>query len=321
MFAVFGLGLLWTSHARAESPDLPVELEWSAPKQCPSREGVLERVQRVAIVADSDRLRIDVSATITSRDSAFELVIVVREDGVEDARTARSTKCEALADAAAIIIATALNSSRNATPPSAPSPPSLALTTAPMRETTKAPLREPPAAEFRHAAIGIGLAALFDFGTLPRPTSAVEANVALELERYRIGLAGALFRQEQTFDASLATGADFDLYAIGAYGCWTPRLGAIRVGPCGAIDLTQMRVEGYGIRHPGVSRVLYPTVRPGLMAEARMGRFVGLFARVDAAFAIGVPDVIVTTSAGDLVLHQVGVPALRITLGTSFSAP
>jgi len=328
VLVAFGCASLAAPSVHADETRLPFELEWQAPAECPTRDLVLEKVRRLVDVREGPHeARIEAHASIRRRAASFELAITVREGGVEDARVLRSPTCGVLADAAAIMLATALDESRRSAagveatrPTDTPRPAEVVVP--PRRERApSAPGRAAPAARTTPGGLHdafLGAGAVFDFGTLPRPASGLEVSASVEIGVLRTGITAAIHRgQRQTFASFGQAGADFGLQTAGVFGCWIAGHGRFRFGPCGATDLTHMRAEGFGIRRPGVSRALFPTLRVGLLSETRVGSRFSVFARADASFALGAPSVVITTTASRFAVHDVDLPALRLTVGAS----
>ena len=166
------------------------------------------------------------------------------------------------------------------------------------------------------AAVGIGAGALFDFGTLPRPTAGLELAVHVDIDRWRLAVAGSLWQtREQAFAERTPGGARFEVFTFGGFACWTPLGERLRVGGCAELDITRLQISGFGIRRPSSARGTWPTARAGLIAEARLSPSASVFFRTDAAFALAVPRIVLTTVGDAVSLHEVGSPAFHLTIG------
>ena len=90
-----------------------LRLEWRAPDSCPSRERLLARTQELLGHAPEaglkGELQLDARATELSRDS-WQLDLSSRSDGgIPTSRSVKATSCAELADAAALLIALAID--------------------------------------------------------------------------------------------------------------------------------------------------------------------------------------------------------------------
>ncbi len=315
--------------AKAEAPAIALDLEWRANYAgCPSRSVVLERIRQLHATDSTTSQGIRGQAEVTRKNGRFVLVVRVQSGDVEDTRTAESESCSALGEAAAIILATAIDASRGRDA-STPHPTGAGEETgAPpksdegtsARVATKAdsgPLAHPSrAAVFGKVAVGIGVAPLLDIGTLPRPAVGLEFEAHVELDRWRLAVAGALWHpQERTFAEGSPGGATFDVQSVGGFACWTPLGVRLRLGGCAELDLSWLQISGFRIRHPSVARGTWPTLRAGVIAEAHVSRRAVVFVRTDATFALAIPRIVLTTTEDDVALHEVGAAGLRIAIG------
>jgi len=313
---------------RADAPP-PVDLEWQVEGVgCPTRDAVLGRVRQLVGSDAASSPRIHGSAVMTRNERGLSLVVRVRSGDVEDTRTAESRSCAALGEAAAIILATAIDAARERQ--EAHDSPSIVAdgpATPPARDDSRSTKPPPPGRSRREhrpptqktttkIAVGVGASALFDFGTLPRPTAGIELAVHLGVDRWRVAIAGSLWQpREQTFTERSPRGARFEVLTLGGLGCWTPLGDRFRVGACAELDITRLQISGFGIRRPSSTRGIWPTVRAGLIAEARLHRAASVFIRTDAAFALAVPRIVLSTVGDAVSLHEVGSPAFHLTIG------
>lgn len=326
-----GLATAVSHQAVQAEPPPPVDLEWHVEgAACPSRDTVLERVRQLLATEVAGTPRIRGRAELTRNDGRLVLVVRVTDGEVEDTRTAESRSCAALGEAAAIILATAIDAARErhagqsgpaseateiVSPPRSEAHPSETPPSGPPKRRRVTRPRSLPAPVAK-PAVGVGAAALFDFGTLPRPTAGLELAVFLRRDRWQLAIAGSLWQpREQSFAARTPGGARFDVLTFGGFGCWTPAGKRFRLGGCAELDVSRLEITGFGIRRPSVARGVWPTVRAGIIGEARLSRSASVFIRTDAAFALAVPRIVLTTTASDVDLHEVGSPALHLTIG------
>lgn len=318
-----------------------VALTWDVPDGCPSRTQVLARVGEIAAGHMANASHVEVDAKIVKA-NGYAITITIRRDGEVETRKATSSSCPALGEAAAIIIALALDSSHGAgepgepavqMPPSSPSsrPPGADLEHgAPVQAPAEAapsassvtaqrpptrPLSPPPASPPRRP-FGLRAGSVFDVGTLPAPVFGVEARFMAVFGPVQLGFGGELFAPvRETYSSATGAGARFQLFDLGAFACFAPSRGPWRLGACAGADATWMTLEGIGVRVPSSSTLSWPTLRAGALAEYTLTHQAFLFAAADAAFATADRRAVLTTSTGDQTLHEVPVLALRLALG------
>lgn len=125
-----------TSVVRAQA----VELEWSAPRECPSRNVVLdalpERVRAVALRARAEVVR---------GAGEYRLTLQLESRSGVAHRTLRHARCAELAEAAAVLIALALENEASAAAPAAPASAGPAAPAAPEPSQPAASPAVPPA--------------------------------------------------------------------------------------------------------------------------------------------------------------------------------
>lgn len=336
--AVRGLGIgislaLCASAANAEDIAPAVELDWTAPGDCPPRSAVLERVQQLVATDAATSPSLAARAEVTKHDRTYHLTVTLRVDDLEETRAAQSQTCTALGETAAIILATAIDAARHARSSAVPREPEPSTTrehepTPIVPHAPRAGRQIGPDAGTRstdgtggratpsRVVAGFGVASMFDFGTLPRPAGGLEAAAHLKLERWLFAVAGSLWvPRTQSFASRTSGGAHFEGRTIGLSACWTPFGANVRIGACGGLDMMDVDVSGFGIRRPAAGTIRWPTIRLGAIAESRVGPNATMFIRTDAAFAFAVPRIVLSTDASNLTLHEVGVPAVRVTMG------
>ncbi|AKV00497.1 hypothetical protein AKJ09_07160 [Labilithrix luteola] len=306
-----------------------LEFTWRAPAGCPGREQVLARIRGLVGANVATSSRVEVVAEVEKK-GGYALVITTNRGEDSETKTASSTSCTTIGEAAAIIVAAALVRARAAatvedTPEPEPRPAEDAVVstepssrTEPMATTRPErivrPLPAPTPAN--HLGFSLGAGAILDAGTLPKPTLGAELVVAGTLGLWQAGLTGSIWAQgEQRYATETSARLVYDVVDAGLFGCFSPIGKRIVVGACTEVDATVMKIEARGIRYPGSARILWPTLRVGIMAELAVTRSLVVFGRADAAFAFAVPRVVLTTTSDNVGLHDVSVPSLRMALG------
>jgi hypothetical protein len=319
--------------ARADSPPatpLPLDLTWDVAVGCPEAPYVVRRVEQILEGPPLAKNIVIAKAKIRRPDGAtrFELRLTIRTAEVEESRTIVSASCSALAEASAVVIALAINPSKET--PLEPAEPGASSNAAPAAPETprpapppSAPPRPPPRPvtplRYRYA---VGLGASLDAGTLPKLGAGMLASASVRVDRIRLGLLSTLwFRQEPTFDASGQAGAAFDMIDVGAFGGYLVPVGAFAFGPVVNLEATFVKVRGFGIRAPRAFGTQWLTAVVGGRAEVQLATWLGLFARVDAVFPVAAPTFTLGSASSSISLHEPALPGARLSFGTEIVLP
>jgi len=328
-FAI-GAVMSTTGLVSAQSERLPLELAWQAPEGCPDRSFVRRRIEQLLHDPVTTPNSVVASATIErSPDLRFHLELSVRTDGVEENRRIDADSCSALAEASAVVIALAIDPSEDAEPPHAgrppeqrvpePPPPPSAPSPPPTPRVEPLPPRAPPAARTT-PRVAIGVGGSVESGVLPEPSMGFVGSASLRLDRIRAGvLATMSLVQRPRFDRT--AGASFEMISAGAFGSYMLPLGALAVGPSANVEITHVRVRGFGIRGPRTSSVLWPTPVLGARLEVSPARWISIVGRADLLIPIGAPAFNLTTTVDAVRLHDPAPVAPRLSIGAEIVFP
>lgn len=270
--------LLLTAGTAAAAPVAGLELEWRAPPGCPDAEAV--RAMTAAMLGDSagEGVTTRVRAEVAPVERGFALTIETRSASGTDTRRLQDPRCSVLAEAAAVIAATAVDPSLAAggapapgeqlspetgsglipSAPPGPGPGDMSVGTDVNGPAIAAPLAgpeldAPPAApepaprEDRRLRLGVRVAGLVDLGSAPGPTGGLGGTVALLGRLWRAELAG-LWLAPRTVrpDPTRDIGARIGLLAGSLRGCLAPRLGRLELPTCAGLEVGALRGEGVG---------------------------------------------------------------------------
>ncbi|MDF2695446.1 MAG: hypothetical protein K0S65_3829 [Labilithrix sp.] len=320
-----------TRTANAEPTPLPLELAWDAPEGCPDSVVVRRRIER----ALSGPLTVPNTALARGKiekadDGRFHLTMMVRARDVEDARTIDAASCVPLAEAFAVVVALAIDPTKDAdgrderlaveTPSPAPAAPSAASRPVVGRATGESPApRSAPASQWApHVAFGLG--GSIAWGALPEVSPGLVASVAVRIDRFRVGALGTLWmRQNARFGGD--RGASLDMVEVGAFGAYMVPLGVFAIGPSANIEATYVRARGFGIQTPSTGSATWPTGVLGARMEARVARWLGLFARADLLFPIDAPRLAVAMPSEVVRVFYPPTVSSRLTLGAEVVFP
>ncbi|MCR9159272.1 MAG: hypothetical protein ACE37F_08860 [Nannocystaceae bacterium] len=243
------------------------ELEWEVPDTCPSRDTFLEMVEAQARVqAESDTpavLRASVAVEERGR-GRWALTLQLRRGDELDVRTMDGESCEAVVDAAAVIVSLRLVEWTRSPPPpfaAAPQPvleppPRLPMLVVPEPEPGLEPEPEPEpepsssglrdtAPAMRGGWLGVytGLA----LGIAPGLGGAVSLDGGLSGRWWRAGLAAEATPRRLTQHPNDArVRGRFDLVVGKALGCGVPRAGPVEFSLCGRVGVGGLRAVGAG---------------------------------------------------------------------------
>ena len=287
-------------------------VEWNAPAACPDAGAVTETVERYVrrpLLAEGEP--IEASGVVTGPpEGPFTLALRLgAPDGTTEERTLSDRDCAVLADAAALMIAVALDpevvlptpespATDEAPPPQKPEPrPESKPAPQPRKQPPPTPkpaaarpdclpgptLLKRPAAERNRLRPTCGaVGAMFGLliGPLPSLAPGVGGYLAALWPRLRLELgASHWFEQSARGDADEAIGADLRLTVADLGACY--RLGFRRAGFgfCGRGTIGVMRGIGVGIVNPREDRLFWSTLGLGVRAGWSPVRRLGMFAR------------------------------------------
>jgi hypothetical protein len=318
--------------ARAAEGELPLEISWNAPASCPTAADVSHRVRELLSGTPPEGTKVVADAHIRpTGDSWLELVLTTEVAEARGTKTVSARSCDALAEAAAVFIALAIDAAKDVVPPAEAAP-----------DVTPAPELPPPSAEkrarpprvapqlARHEPLrfGGGGSGLLDVGTLPSEAIGLGLNVHLRYRRVRVGALGTVWHaQKPVFNAERGAGASVDLMTAGLFGCYVvplvpfAPLTPLAVGGCANVELTFAEAIGTGIRRPMHARSVWPTVATGILAELPLSRWLSVVARVDLLTAIVAPDMALATDQGKVSLFDPSIFSMRSGAGFEIVLP
>jgi len=260
-----GLASVGLAAGRAVASDAAalVVLEWAAPEGCPDGAYVEREVHRLLGDASAGSPYMQARAQVRQEKSGrwhIELRTMGRQGpGV---RTVTAESCPALADAAALILALAIdpqrvaaNRSTTTAAPSAtaqpvpdaasastgvPSPSASPQTpTHPEQDVPRS--TSPPPVRFAVAA-----SAVLDTGTLPAVAAGLAARLAATpatLSSLRLELGAGIFADDATTSPRTRSGT-FSLRTFDAGGCMVTPVGRLELGACANVELAWLSAAG-----------------------------------------------------------------------------
>ena len=305
----------------------PGALRWSAPPECPDLAGLTARIER-RLGRPLAPGEAQLEGRVVRERAGYALRMRLSTGARDETRELRDAACDALADAAALLVAAALEPA-SLLAPAPPSPtrevpvpevparevpvPEVPAREVPAREgrtvpvpelppqpvpVTDPPLPDGPAEPQAPASRAGGLVRLHgggELGAVPRATGALGLAGGVLWARWRLEL-GGLFVAPQT-EARARGEARVGLLAATLQGCRRAGRGAVEVPLCLGIEAGGMRGEGRRVagERSAVAGWLAILLGPGLAwhASRRWSVFAGLqlvIAPVRPRFELGDPD-------------------------------
>jgi hypothetical protein len=234
--ASLAVGIGVGNAGRADVGASPLVLTWEAPAGCPTVDEVAGEVERTLAKSGTPAAPFTAAAYVVGGPGqTWEGRLVLNLHGAETERRFAAESCEALASAAALIIAVALDEASDGQAPA------LAVTRLP---------RQTPA---QGASLFLGANAVIDYNTLPSPLAA-----GVEVDFGRTSTAGgwiAMGVVGATVIPNLApavtpigsVAGEFWLFGLSGRGCLGRAVGEIDLVPCLGGELVAMRASDGGL--------------------------------------------------------------------------
>jgi hypothetical protein len=260
---MLALSLVLTLGPPIQRPTEGVPLRWQAPLECPDQAALRERVD--ALVAglldrpDAAKSRVEIE--VRPGVEGYEATVIVRNGDGETRRDFAAEDCETVTDAAALILAVALDpvgasmglpveAPVEPTPPSEPraSEPEVAPEL-PVRTEPEQPaivdLSDLPVEDERPRNLGVGVRVLGGGGYGPTNTGygTIGGTLALIGPRWRAEL-GGLWAIPRVIRPAAGFGGSFDGWAVLGRGCFAPKIRRLELPTCGGVELGSVRGRG-----------------------------------------------------------------------------
>lgn len=268
VLAALGLALLGAG-AAAASPSW-LELRWPALAGCPT--GAEVEATAARLLSDGEAPQpVTAEALLTADAAGYTLQLHVRDAGGDQRRTLHSPRCEALADATAVILAVAAApigvAARVVAAPPVPPNDTVEVDFAPPSSAPVGSLAPAPSPTRRRPGLAVGFTAAAGIGPTERFAAGLSGHVALLWQRVRLDLRGSgWFRSPLALANRPGVGADLQLTAGAVRGC--PRLlrRKLALELCGGLELGALLAEGVGLEQNQSSRGLWAAglLAPGL---------------------------------------------------------
>jgi hypothetical protein len=296
-------------------------LDWSAPAGCPDAAEVRGRIgaylgrdafdEAIDEVVVRGRVQRD-------RRGRWRLTIAVDLPGGTVERAVDAARCDELRDAAALIIAVALDPlrmGRRVEPPAEPAPQPMPEPAVTPPAVVEAAPRPRPRRYFADLRIGGAI----ELGTAPRIAAGPWLAVALVGRRFRVELAGRYLgpRTVRRFADHERAGVRVQSGIVALRGCFVPRVRRLELPTCAQVEAGAMRGRGVGLAQPQKSQRAMVAAVIGQELAWQLHRHVGLWLAVDAAWALvrprfAIDDLGTAYTAGPAALRVVAGPSVRL---------
>ncbi|MCA9650416.1 MAG: hypothetical protein KC501_10940 [Myxococcales bacterium] len=275
----------WVGPAPAEPPG--VRLQWSAPPQCPDADALLEAIDRaLGEVDDDERRAVEVRGELQAQAPEGYRLRLTLDGGRSGTRELRGSSCEELSEAAALVIAMAIDprllERMQETPGEeepehgvepGPEPGEVEVPPEPERDPESEPGDGPPEPEPTLATTPgeakvevpperpssrepvLAFVARFDGGVgggpLPGPDGVVFVGTGVAGRAWRAELTASYWPPRATSSASHpAVGVRSQLWTVGAQGCYEPRWRTVSLPVCAGLAAGAVHAVGTGEQEP-----------------------------------------------------------------------
>jgi hypothetical protein len=279
------------------------ELRWEAPTDCPTQAEVARRI--AGLVGEASAAPLRVVFQVERRGETWHLAGEI--SGVADSgrRELSAASCEELADAAALIVAIAIDPTMAPIVPVAPTPvaepvvepepepvavvegPAAVVSVEPI-EAESVPVAAKPVAARRRVSALVGVAGGLGLGGIGSPTGLLRLALGVRGDRWSAAVVQDVWLPRGLeVSAMPAYGGRFWLYSAGLRGCGVVPAGRVQVPLCATIAAGVMSGEGTGALAVSLSRRapwVAASVGPGLRVP--LGRGFGLLFAAELAVVL-----------------------------------
>jgi hypothetical protein len=291
---------------------LAIELEWNAPTTCPQG----DRVRTVVAKLLDREVELEPTADVIVRGdiapvgSRWLLQLAIESGGTTTQRRLEADRCDTLADAAGLIVATGIDPRRvAATLAEEPPPRRRDVTTV---GTARRVAKEPK------VRVALGIASGPALGIVPKVAAWLQGDVTLLIKRARVGVQVGHAFDRKTGDRP---GAVVRNTSGTLRGCFAPTQGKISLPVCGLFELGATSAKSTGTVSSNRASSLWIATGLGAGFEYAPIRRLALVAQVDALVALRRPRFSVMQPSGDAEVFRVAPAGVRIVLGISVRLP
>ncbi len=268
-FLVGTLLLVGPSWVRGQA-DVPFELQWSAPADCPEGSQIRQEVVRLAGTSGLSR---QLEARVRIRQDerqGWALDLTTELDGIVGERHLAGVSCQSLSEAATLTLALLLNpEAKIENPPAPPAPPAVQASPAP-----EAPRRAKPGVT---PVWQTGVLAGLQVGVLSEPSPWLGLSLGAGFGRFWLRLAPG-FTPPQKLSSRERADAGGRLWLVSAavLGCYAAIERIITLTPCLGANMVRLHGEGWGVLEAREASVYWTSAELALLAGLPLGRVMRL---------------------------------------------
>lgn len=261
-------GLLSLGAPEAAVPPTNVELRWTAPAECPSKDDVEAELRTLTddgvVVVDGDAPTI-IDATVIETADGFRMQLRVERRGIAETQSMDSKTCDTLARAVVLVAGVDLTQPLTPSEPAATIEPPPPPPVSPPPETNDEPeptsadaaqreVTDPPSAEDDVSPTDIravfGVETGPSLGVVPSITAALTGFVGVRLNRVQVDVSG--FHHFEASEAVVQSARIAGSLSGGAVrGCWVPDVERFEFPLCGGVALAALRTSpSAGVQSP-----------------------------------------------------------------------
>ena len=233
-------------------------VSWQAPIECPDVKTIERYVAQVVGDAASGSLAVRAAGSVSrNADGRYAANVELDTGAVRPSlRTLEGGDCEAVSQAAALLIALAIREQAAPEPP--PPPPS----------APPPPLPKPRPEPSPHSAVRrfLGAGVVFDVGSTPDITAGMSVGGGVSWAWLRVEPTVSYYAsRSDSVPQRSAVGADFTLATVGLRACAVHARGALWLAPCVGGGVDWLRGVGFGARIPHSGSSQSTVGRAGLL--------------------------------------------------------
>ena len=306
-----------------------VQLAWHAPEQCPSEAQVLARVAEY-VGEHGASAHVDAEATVERvAEDRYSLALTLKSTGARRELTAST--CDRAAEAAALLIAIAIDPSLAVLPEGAGNSQNPDQNQSqnqsqsqnqgqnPNQNPDPNPDQSENQSQGKEITWDAAVLAVLDLSSMPGASFGLAALGNAKLSFWRFGLAAELFSPAEGNVSQIPTATvSVSAFMARASVCPAWMLGDLELGPCAFGEIGRTSGEARGIAKPLDGSALWLAL--GLLAQARvaLGSHFNLLVEAGAALPGTRRRFLVRTDNGDVSLFQATAVSPRFGLGISY---
>jgi hypothetical protein len=242
----------------------PIDLDWSAPADCPDRNAVFAEVLKLAGVKAASAHHLKARATIRpAGETGWILSLVTELEGVSGERTLSGVSCGSLSDAAALMLALILNPEVAIKTP----PPAIAQEPTPSAATIASAEHDH---QWPRPTWLLGAHAGVQVGVLEDLSPSIALTFGIGLGQFAMRLVPSLTPPQKIY-AEGGLGGRLWAGAVAVLGCWaTPMVWPV-LTPCLGFEATWLQGRGLSVVHPHDANVYWVSGELALFAGLPLG--------------------------------------------------